>query len=312
VIRVETDRTHVTLPRIGTIKTHESTRKLTRRIEQGTARILSATVRREAGRWFCSFTCEVQHTQQAPTRPDTVVGMDLGITHLAVLSSPIPGVSDEHGFVPNPRHLGRAQRDLRRAARRVSRRVGPDRRTGRRPSKRWEKANRQCNTIHHRVANLRRDGLHKLTTGLSAAIGTVVVEDLNVAGMLHNRRLARHLADASFGEIRRQLRYKTCWSGGRLVVADRWFPSSKTCSTCRAVKPKLSLSARVFRCGHCGLVIDRDLNAAINLKHQVAQSGWETINGRGADQKTKPGLAGGSEASTPLRLTPGKTGTARR
>jgi putative transposase len=106
VIRVEGDRTHVTLPRIGMVKTHESTRKLTRRIEQGSARILSATVRREAGRWFCSFTCEVQHAQRAPTRPDLVVGVDLGITHLAVLSSPVPGVSDADGFVPNPRHLG--------------------------------------------------------------------------------------------------------------------------------------------------------------------------------------------------------------
>ena len=301
-IRVEGDRKHVTLPRIGTIKTHESTRKLNRRIEQNTARILSATVRRESGRWLCSFTCEVQRAEQVPTRPDAVVGVDLGIRHLAVLSSPVPGVSDNDGRVPNPQHWGRAQHALRRASRQVSRRVGPDRRTGRRPSKRWENASRRRNAVHYRVASLRRDGLHKLTTGLASTIGTVVVEDLNVAGMFKNRKLARHLCDPSFGEIRRQLHYKTCWNGGRLVVADRWFPSSKTCSTCRTVKPKLSLSTRVFRCEHCGLVIDRDLNAAINLKHQVAQSGWETINGRGADQKTKPGLAGGPEASTLHRL----------
>ena len=303
-IRVETDRHHITLPRLGRIKTHESTRKLARRIEQGSARILSATVRREAGRWLCSFTCEVQRARRAPVRPDVVVGVDLGITHLAVLSSPVPGVSDAGGFVSNPQHLGQAQRTLRRASRRVSRRRGPDRRTGARPSRRWEKANQQRNRVHHRVTTLRRDGLHKLTTGLAATIGTVVVEDLNVAGMLRNRRLARSIADAGFGEIRRQLTYKTGWHGGRLVVADRWFPSSKTCSrsTCRAVKPTLSLSTRQFRCEHCGLVIDRDTNAAINLAHQVAQSGWETRNGRGADQKTKPGLAGGSEASTPHRL----------
>ena len=171
------------------------------------------------------------------------------------------------------------------------------------PPRRWEKADRQRNRVHHRVTTLRRDGLHTLTTGLAATIGTVVVEDVNVAGMLRNRRLARSIADAGFGEIRRQLTYKTGWHGGRLVVADRWFPSSRTCSrsTCRAVKPTLSLSTRVFRCEHCGLVLDRDTNAAINLKHQVAQSGWETRNGRGADQKTKPGLAGGSEASTPHR-----------
>jgi putative transposase len=270
VIRAETDRKHVTLPRVGSIKT----RKLARRVERGSARILTATVRREAGCWFCSFTCEVRLAERPGTRPAVVVGVDLGITHLAVLSSLVPGVSDTDGFVPNPQHLGRAHRDLRRASRRVCRRVGPDRRTGARPSKRWEKANRARNAIHHRVTNLRRDGLHKVTIGLAATIGTVVVEDLNVAGMLRNRRLARSIADAGFGEIRRQLVYKTRWNGGRLVVADRWFPASKTCSTCRAVKPKLSLSTRVFRCEHCGLVIDRDRNAAINLKHQVAQSGW--------------------------------------
>ena len=305
-IRVESDRKHVTLPRLGRIKTHESTRKLVDRLERGTARILSATVRYEAGRWLCSFTCEVQHTEQAPIQPDTtvdaVVGVDVGVTHLAVLSSPVPGVSDADGFVTNPQHLRRAHRALRRASRRVSRRRGPDRRTGARPSKRWEKANQRRNRVHHRVANLRRDGLHKLTTGLASRIGTVVVEDLNVAGMLRNHRLARSIADAGFGEIRRQLSYKTSWRGGRLVVADRWFPSSKTCSSCRAVKLKLSLSTRIFRCQHCGLVLDRDLNAAINLKHQVAQSGWETQNGRGADQKTKPSLAGGYETFTPHRL----------
>src|SRR5438445_694953 len=178
-IRVETDRHHITLPRLGRVKTHESTRKLARRIEAGTARVLSATIRREAGRWLCSFTCEVQRARRAPLRPD---------------------------------------------------------------------------------------------------------------------------ADAGFAEIRRQLTYKTGWYGGRLVVADRWFPSSKTCSACQTVRPKLSLATRTFTCEYCGLGLDRDLNAALNLKHQVAQSGWETRNGRGADQKTKPGLAGGSEASTPHRL----------
>lgn len=86
------------------------------------------------------------------------------------------------------------------------------------------------------VANLRRDGLHKLTTRLAATHGTVVVEDLNVTGMLTNRRLARHIADAGFAETRRQLTYKTDWTGGRLLVADRWYPSSKTCSACGAVR----------------------------------------------------------------------------
>jgi putative transposase len=156
--------------------------------------------------------------------------------------------------------------------------------------------------------NLRRDAIHKLTTALARTYGTVVVEDLNVAGMVKNRRLARVVSDAGFGEIRRQLAYKAPWNGGTLVVAGRWFPSSRTCSGCGVVKAKLRLSERVFTCTTCGLVLDRDENAAINLaslvKHVVAGSGPETQNGRRADRKTRPVRAGGSEASTPHRAVP--------
>ncbi|MGW0633407.1 RNA-guided endonuclease TnpB family protein [Streptomyces sp. NPDC002758] len=159
------------------------------------------------------------------------------------------------------------------------------------------------NRVHYRTANLRRDALHKLTTSLAREYGTIVVEDLNVAGMLKNRRLARVVADAGFGEIRRQLAYKTQWCGGRLAVASRWYPSSKTCSGCHAVKPKLPLRIRMYVCEPCGLVIDRDENAALNLaalvERHVAGSGPETRNGRGADRKTPPSGAGGVEASTP-------------
>ena len=119
-IRVEADRHHITLPRVGRLKTHESTRKLARRLEAGTARIMSATVRRESGRWFCAFTVEVQRAVRGAARPDARVGVDLGITNLAVLST--------GECVPNPRHLGRSLRRLRSAARTLSRRVGPDRR----------------------------------------------------------------------------------------------------------------------------------------------------------------------------------------
>jgi putative transposase len=140
------------------------------------------------------------------------------------------------------------------------------------------------------VANLRRDGLHKLTTRIAAEHGTVVVEDLNVTGMLANRRLARHVADAGFAEIRRQLAYKTQWNGGVLLVADRWYPSSKTCSGCGAAKTKLALSEREYHCEACGLVIDRDHNAALNLAALAAQSdtaGSGPVAARGADPKTR-------------------------
>ncbi|MBM0224282.1 transposase [Micromonospora sicca] len=280
-IRVEPDRRHVVLPRLGRLKLHESARKLARRLEAGTARIVSATVRRDGGRWYVAFCVDVDRAARTPNQPEVVVGVDLGVKHLAVLST---------GEVePNPRHLHTAARRMRRLARRASRRVGPDRRTGRRGSRRWERASVRLGRAHARVAHLRRDGLHKLTTRLAREYGTVVVEDLNVAGMLANRRLARHIADAGFAELRRQLAYKTSWGGGRLVVADRWYPSSKTCSGCGTVKTKLALSERTYTCTTCGLVLDRDVNAARNLAAlavTVAGSGPETRNGRGADRKT--------------------------
>jgi putative transposase len=312
-IRVERDRTHVTLPRLGTLKTHESTRKLARRLEHSTAKILSATVSRRGGRWFCSFQVAVQRHDVPAAHPGAVVGVDLGVSHLAVLSAPVPGIGDGNGFVPNPRHLDHAQKRLRRASRKVSRRRSPDRRTRQKPSNRWRAANRARNRLHHRVAHLRGDGLAKLTTALAAHAGSLVVEDLNVAGMLKNRRLARRIADTGWGILRRQLAYKTRWRGSTLHVADRWFPSSKTCSACGAVKAKLPLRARVFTCDQCGLVLDRDLNAANNLAHLVeaVESGTgvaghpqaQAWNGRGADRKTPPGGAGGCEASTPQRTS---------
>ena len=281
-IRVEPDRMHVVLPRLGRLKLHESARKLARRLDNGTARIMSATVRRDGGRWHVAYTVEVDRADRTPRHPDSTVGVDVGIKHLAVLST--------GEMVENPRHLGDAKRRLRGLGRALSRKTGPDRRTGRRPSNRWQRAAARVGRAHARVANLRRDGLHKLTTRLAAEHGTVAVEDLNVTGMLANRKLARHIADAGFAEIRRQLSYKTEWNGGRLLVADRWYPSSKTCSGCGTVKAKLALSEREYECEACGLVRDRDLNAARNLAALAAEyntAGSGPVAGRGADQKTR-------------------------
>jgi len=310
-IRVDTDGRHVTLPRLGTIRVHEPTVRLLARIQTGTARILSATVRHERGRWFVSFQAEVKRDLVRVARPDVAVGIDLGVKTLAVMADS----AGETQEVANPRHLDTALKQLRRTSRTVSRRQGPDHRTGQKPSKRWEKANAARNRVHHRVANLREDALHKVTTAVTGEYGTVVVEDLNVAGMLRNRRLARHIADAGFGEIRRQLAYKTQRNGCRILAADRWFPSSKTCSGCGAVKTKLPLHVRTYECDACGLVIDRDANAALNLVALAAAAVTGTgVAGdqdiapavskpRGADQKTRttrpsrkarPGRAGGA------------------
>ncbi|MFG3291796.1 IS607 family element RNA-guided endonuclease TnpB [Streptomyces sp. NPDC048179] len=294
-IRVDTDGRHVTLPRLGTLRTHEPTAGLLARVQAGTARILSATVRHERGRWIVSFQAEVKRDLERVVRPDVAVGIDLGVKTLAVMADS----SGEIYTVPNPGHYDRARKQLRCASRVVSRRQGPDRRTERKPSRRWEKANAQRNKVHYRVAHLREDALHKLTTSVAAEYGTIVVEDLNVAGMLRNRRVARQIADAGFGEIRRQLTYKTRQRHAtRLVVADRWYPSSKTCSGCGAVKAKLPLHIRTYECDACGLVIDRDDNAAHNLVALAAAAVTGTgVAGdqdtpavskpRGADQKTR-------------------------
>jgi putative transposase len=254
--KVLSNRKHVQLPRIGVLKTHESTRKLARRLEQGTARILAATISRTADRWFVSFTVEVQRHLPADNHRRDVVGVDIGVRHLAVLSTGT--------VVPNPRALERSLRNLRRLNRELARR---------RPNSRRRKTTgRRLARVHARAANLRRDALHKLTTALATEYGTVVVEQLNVAGMLRNRPLARAIADSGLGEVRRLLGYKTVWYGSRLVVADPFCPSSKTCSSCGSVKAKLTLAERTFHCEACGLTLDRDLNAAHNLAKLVQQS----------------------------------------
>ncbi|QBS38207.1 transposase [Thermaerobacter sp. FW80] len=290
-IRVD-DQSHVVLPRIGRVKTHEPTTALLRRIEAGTARILSATVAREGGRWFVSFTCEVERQPGRPRFPGRVVGVDAGVKHLAVLSTGEKW--------PNPRSLEKVLRKITRSSRALARRQ--------KGSRGWQKARRRLARLHARARNLRQDALHKLTHHLASTYGVVVVEQLHVAGMLKNRRLARVLADAALAEIRRQLSYKCPWHGAVLVEAPPFYPSSKRCSRCGAVKPSLPLSQRTFRCEECGLVLDRDENAARNLAALVAAvagSGPETKNARGRDGRPAARQAIPEEAGSRRRLIAG-------
>ncbi|AOW95173.1 transposase [Rhodococcus sp. WMMA185] len=263
----DSDRRHVRLPRIGIVRTHESTRKLARRVDAGTARIRSATVSFRRGRWFVSFSVQVQRTSPAPvpraTAAPSVVGVDLGVKTLAVLST--------GEMIENPKHLEHAQKKLRRLNRQAARRVGWDKRTGQQPSSRWLHTQDRVAKLLAYVADARRDGLHKLSTRLVRTHDVVVLEDLNVAGMLRTRSLARHIAGVGMGEVRRQSVYKAGWQGTTVHIADRWYPSSKTCSACGEVKAKLSLKKRVFKCD-CGLRMDRDLNAARNLAALVQAS----------------------------------------
>ncbi len=134
----------------------------------------------------------------------------------------------------------------------------------------WKKAQIKIARLHRKIANIRKDTLHKLTSHLAKNHGRIGIEDLNVSGMMANHKLAKAIADMGFYEFRRQLEYKCGLYGSELVVVDRWFASSKTCSNCGTKKETLSLSERVFECNHCGFTCDRDLNASINLEKAVS------------------------------------------
>ena len=247
----------IQLPRLGVIRIKEKRRIYYR------GRILSATVRRRADRWFVSVTVEEEIPDPATPAGGTV-GVDLGVKTLATLS-------DGTTFA-NPRALGRRLRRLKHLSKSLSRK--------RNGSKNREKTKLRLAKMHLRIFNIRHDTLHKVTTYLAKNHSKIVIEDLNVSGMLRNKRLARAIVDVGFYEFRKQLKYKCKWYGSELVVVSRTFPSSKLCSRCGHKKQELSLSEREYHCEECGLQIDRDLNAALNL---VAVSMPETENACGED-----------------------------
>ncbi|MDL4815096.1 RNA-guided endonuclease InsQ/TnpB family protein [Actinomadura opuntiae] len=229
----------------------------------------TVTVSRDgAGRWFVSLLCEDAIGRLAPV--NRAVGVDAGISSLVTLST--------GEKVSNPRHerrdrerLARAQKDLARKAK---------------GSKNRAKARRRLARIHARITDRRRDFLHKLTSRLVRENQVVVIEDLNVAGMVRNHSLARAISDAAWRELRTMLEYKADWYGRELVVIDRWFPSSKMCSHCRTVTETMPLNVREWRC-RCGVVHDRDVNAARNV-----MAAGLAVSACGADvgpERRKPG-----------------------
>lgn len=232
----------IQVPVIGVLRTYE-------RLPQVLTK--SATISRQADRWFISFRFDVEQQELEPT---DVVGVDLGIKTLATFSTG-EVVLGAKSYKKYEAKLSRMQWLNRHKI------IG---------WANWKKAQLQIARLHGKIANIRKDTLHKLTTLLAKNHGTVVIEDLNVSGMMANHNLAKAISDMSFFEFRRQLTYKCKLYGSKLVVVDRWFPSSKTCSNCRTKKETLTLDERVFECGHCGFKIDRDLNAAINLSKVVS------------------------------------------
>jgi putative transposase len=239
------------------------------------AHILSATVSCQADRWFVSFA--VMEEIQYPANPDPlkVMGLDLGISKLAVLSN--------SQIFESSKPLKTQLRKLRKISRELSRRV--------QKSQNWLKTLEKLRRLHFRISCQRRDILHKLSTEVLINADFVVLEDLAVRNLMQNHKLARSISDMGWGELKRQFEYKTKWYGKKLIVAPRFFPSSKLCFNCEYVKKDLQLSNRLFKCDLCSFEADRDLNAALNLEKygriylispRVAASWVETLNVCGA------------------------------
>jgi putative transposase len=253
-LRVEGSRT-VVLPGVGAVRTAENIRALWRHVRRGSGRVLAATIRENAGHWSVSLRLEITAPRQPEPRTDAV-GVDVGIGNNLLIVMRDDGTVAEK--VPNPRALRASLAELRRANRALFRKTEG--------SPRWHKAKQRLGRIQGRTADVRSDAIHKATTRLAKTHGTVVIEDL--APSQHMRGLRSHRkswVDAAAGEFRRQLTYKAGWYGCDLYVANRWFPSSKTCSACRQVNAALTMSDRIWTCGACGTTHDRDENAGINL-----------------------------------------------
>ena len=246
-IRVTADQ--IKLPRLGWLRLKEKGY-----LPAEGVKVLSATISERAGRWFVSL--QVEEELPETTATGEPLGVDLGVTTMAVCSN--------GDCYENPKALTKALKRVARLQRELARR--------KKGSRNRVKTKARLAKLHYRIANIRQNALHQATSAIVARTkpdaerpSVIVMEDLHVAGMMRNHSLARVIGEVGMGAFGRQLEYKTAWSGSRLLKADRWFPSSKQCSRCHQVKEALSLSERVYSCNDCGLVIDRDLNAAINL-----------------------------------------------
>jgi putative transposase len=251
----------VTLSGIGTVRVFDDTRPLRRLLAKGRGKVLFATVSLRGGRWWVSLNVDAAELHPAARHdPDAArpwVGVDRGLAAFIVAATTDGAELARVAADAVPKPLNSGMTKLRRLGRAVTRKP--------RGSNNRRKAAARLGRQHHRITNVRKHFLHQVSNELVKTHDRLAIEDLNVAGMLRNRRLARAISDAGWAEFARLLAYKQAWAGGHLAVADRWFPSSKTCSGCGGMKPTLGLGERTYRCHTCGAALDRDLNAAINL-----------------------------------------------
>ena len=254
----------VTLPKIGVLAVREDTRRLRRMLANGRATIMSATVtyRRGSGRWTVSIIVEAadlhpaaQHQPRPEGDTGRWIGIDRGLAALVVAAgadgSQVLRVDD------SPRPLRAGMTRLQHLSRRVSRRQ--------KGSANRRKAVARLARQHMRIRNIRHEFLHTVARQLVKTHDRLVLEDLNVTGMTANHRLAAAISDAGWAQLAHILVYQQAWRGGQVMFADRWYPSTKTCSRCGTLATAVPLAVRVFGCACCGLVLDRDVNAAVNL-----------------------------------------------
>jgi putative transposase len=247
------------LPKLGSLKLKWSTKP------QGIPKMVTLT-KDCTGRYFVSFMCE-EKIQPLPRKPNGI-GVDLGVKDIVVTSD-----SWKSG---NPRHLYTYKRQLTKTQRRLSRRV--------KGSQRWHHQRIRVANAHARVRNMRQDWLHKLSTTLVGQASLIAMEDLNVKGMMANRRLSKAVGDVGMHELKRHLEYKAKWTGCEFVQVDRWAPTSKTCSECGRVQEAMPLNIREWTCPDCNAVHDRDINAAKNIL-ALATVGSTESNARGGVHK---------------------------
>jgi putative transposase len=285
----------VSLPTIGTVRVHDDTRRLRRLLrpvpqtDPGTgrqviaprAKILSATVIRHGSRWYVCISVQApdfhpqrRHPPRPINDPRGFVGVDRGLAVFAVAAT---ADGTEVGRYRAPRPLQRGMVGLRRRSRAVSR-TQPR-------SRSRAKANRRLSRRYARIADARRSFLHEASSQLVKTHDRLCLEDLTVGNLMTNRHLARAIGDAGWAELARQIGYKAIWFGTEVVVCDRWFPSTKLCSRCARSKQRMGLAERVFLCLGCGLILDRDRNAAVNLavwaeQHRQAQAPDRQAGGR--------------------------------
>jgi putative transposase len=269
---IRTQGNRIKLPRIGWLRCSEN-------VPTGIL-LKNVTVSRQADHWFVSFKVPYARKTQ-PLETQSIVGVDLGIKTLATVS--------EGTVFENRRPYRQQKRKLRLAQRQASKKYIRGK-CSKDQSKNYQKAKAKVAQIHYKIACIRKDALHQVTTKLAQNHSEIVIEDLNVKGMSRNHKLSSAILDGGFYEFRRQLTYKCDWYGSTLTVVDRFYPSSKTCSGCSKVKKELALNERTYCCEHCGLEIDRDLNAAINLRNQSVS--YTAVNACGVSKPPDDSLVG--------------------